>query len=131
MNSVSVDIKDMLESSSVAIATFAVDLFISEFPDYPDQCICLKDTMSWKEPETNGSNMEYPGLQVLVRGTPSGYNSAYALARSIQEEFHALSAFRQGAYYISIAVSTETTYIGRDETNRCLFSINFIICRKP
>lgn len=131
MNPPSTDIKDILESSSVAAGTFGIDLFISIFPDSPDFCILLKDTMSWRSPETNGSGIEYPGLQVLVRGTPSGYLEAYSLAEDIKNELHILTNVRQGTYYNSIACSTDILDIGRDKKNRPIFSLNFEIMRQP
>lgn len=132
MNPVSEDIKDYLESSSVSLATFGTDLFISELPDKPNLCICLRDTTNFGRPETNGSGMEYPGLQILIRGAPTGYLAAYSIARSIQEELHITSIFElNSTTYISITCEMETTYIGRDKLNRPLFSMNFKIVRKP
>lgn len=129
MNASSEDIKDYLESSAVSIATFGTDMFISEFPNKPDSCICLKDSASWKSPETN-YRMEYPGIQILIRDSPSGYTTAWERAEEIKDELHALTNLRQGAYYVSIALEGDIMYIGRDGSNRPIFSLNFIIIRQ-
>lgn len=132
MNPASEDIKDILTAdSSTTVATFATDLFISELPASPDLCISLYDQGSWKPPEVN-FDQEYPILQVLVRGTVSGYTTAYELAEDIYDVLHTMkNTTKNSTFYISITAATSIMYIGRDEKNRPLFSTNYHIIRRP
>jgi len=129
VNPVSEDIKDILCDSSIAIAIFGEDLFISAFPDAPDLCVCLVDTRAWRSPEVNYA-LFYPSFQVLVRGTPSGYLTAWNKIENIRDELHRRTNFTlNGIKYKSISASTDIEFIGRDEKNRPIFSCNFNVMR--
>ncbi len=126
MNSSSEDIKDMLESSSCAIADFGTDLFIGFMPDSPDLCICLYDTGG--EPQEH--DIETPHLMVKVRGNPGGYVEAYAKIKGIKDFLHGKGGFSiNGTKYVGIWSISSILSIGNDEKKRPRLSTNFRIQR--
>ena len=130
MNIPSIDIKDILISSSVAEGAFGTDLFISTMPDSPSTCTCLFDHPSWHPPESNYT-MEYPSLQILNRGAKGAYVTASAKAKSIYDELHALTYTTQGgSIYKSIVADSIPFFIGNDEKGRPLFSCNYRLTRQ-
>jgi len=137
MNSPSEDIKDILELAAVDSSsgiipdlTFGTNLFIGILPDSPDLCVCVKDT-SGSSPETHSTNpLEYPTLQILVRGTVSGYKAAYRSSKCILELLRAKTNFNQGGTkYHHMHPVSDVGFIGSDGKNRPVFSMNFEIMR--
>ena len=127
MNPTTEDIKDMLEDSSVGVGSlvFATNLFIGTMPELPDLCVGLYDTGGLGGDEAQ-SGTWYPTFQVRVRGAVGGYQAGYELAQSIRDALHQLTNQTfNGTRYIYIFASGDILYIGKDDKDRPLFSINF------
>ena len=130
MNSPATDIKDMLDASNAALGlTFAVDLFVSEMPELPDECVCIYDTGGF-DPASIDERYEYPTVEVMVRGNKMGYVAGWDLAQDIKDVLHKLhDETWNSTKYIGIWCVGDVNYIGYDQSQRPLFSINFRIHR--
>ena len=128
MNPPSEDICDILEQSSVRAGTFGTDLFISKMPSSPDACVCVYDTGG--EPPTLPYSYFKPTIQVRVRGIISGYQSAWDKAKEVMDALHGVSNETwNGSRYIMIACMSDIIFVGYDDNNRPLLSMNFTIHR--
>lgn len=127
MEAPSVDMKDVLESSSVALGTFGTDLFVGTMPPDPDDNITLRDT-PWRPSELN-YELEMPGIQILIRGKKGTYNDVYTKAKAVHTALHGYQDTINGARYLVVAAAHTPFYVGEDKSSRPLFSINFEVQR--
>lgn len=121
MNPVTEDIKDLLVAQG--LGTFQVDLFIGDLPDAPGACTVValgvgRNPGIWQE-------WQQPGIQILVRGEANGYVAANSNITSISNYLHTLQVTINGARYALISQEGDIIYLGKDESNRPLFSANF------
>lgn len=130
MQSPSIDIKDILGASDAALGlTFAINLFVSEMPEAPDECVCLYDTGGF-DPLSIDERYEHPTVQVMLRGERMGYSDAWDLTQDIKDVLHKLhNEIWNGTRYIGIWCVGDVNHIGYDQGQRPLFSINFRIHR--
>lgn len=127
MNPTSEDMKDRLEESAVALGTFGTDLFIGTMPPEPDTNVTLRD-LPWKKAMLN-YELKQPGMQALIRGAKGKYRNTMLKA---EEVFDALSGYQgtiNGTRYLLVEAVSSPAYLGEDESNRPLFSINFEVQR--
>ena len=128
MNAPSEDIKDILEGMSALALIFATDLFISEMPDEPDQCVCIYDTGG--EPAEVNYIYEKPTIQIRVRGAKGAYLATHELAQSIRDTLNGLNNETwNGARYVGIWAMGDVLFINYDDNHRPIFTINFRIHR--
>jgi hypothetical protein len=128
MNAPSIDIKDILAGTSSLALTFGTDLFVSQMPDTPDQCVAVYDTGGYDQDAD--ISYERPTVQVRVRGTKGGYVNAYSLTQNIRDTLHALANYTiNGARYIAIWCQGDILSLGYDDNHRPLLSVNFLIHR--
>lgn len=125
MNSAVEDIKDMIVAQG--LATFTTDLFISELPKSPDLCIVL-NTSPGRQSELR-YEWERPAVHLLVRGNPGQYNQGFDKITLIAKFLHGHKATINGARYALIAQDGDIDNIGKDESNRHLWSTRFSIQR--
>ena len=122
-NAPSVDVKDMIDGSSGGFGlVFGTDLFISEMPTEPDNCVCVYDYPG----EAQGLfGHEHPSVQIKVRNRDyqTGYNLCRDLKYGLHDEYNNTTI--NSTRYIRIHCITDIFPLGRDEKNRYLFSINF------
>lgn len=124
MNAPSEDIKDHLIAVSALALEYAVNFFISEMPDTPDECVCIYDTGG----ETAEPHMTYerPTFQIRMRGARGGYGDAYDLAQAIKIELNGINdVIIVTTRYIGIWLISDIIFVGYDEKHRPLLSINF------
>ena len=126
MNSVAQDIKDRLVAQGVG--TFATDLFVGDMPETPDACVSVLDSPGYA-PELR-YEWDRPGCQIKIRGAEGGYRTAYTKAVAVKTALHGVANTTiNGAIYKLIEAVHDPMYIGKDESNRPMFSINFNIQR--
>lgn len=122
------DVKDILEGISSLALTFATDLFISEMPTEPNNCVCIFDTGGY-DPEENYV-YQRPTIQVRVRGAGGGYLAAHEQAQAIRDELHGLhNETINGARYVGIWQEGDIISVGQDDNNRPNVTVNFRIHR--
>jgi hypothetical protein len=128
MNAPSVDIKDLIEGTSALGLTFAADLFVSEMPPTPDECVSVHDTGGY------GAEVDYtyerPTVQVRVRGGKGEYEVAHAIAQDIRDALNGqANVSLNGARYVGIWCEGDVMSLGYDDNHRPLFTVNFRLHR--
>lgn len=129
MNSSAQDIKELIEADSSLSLEFGVDLFIGDMPETPNECVALFDTGG---SETTVGPYYRSSVQILLRGEVGGYSEVHDRAFSINALLYGYSGVPTSSslYYTGIWSLGDPFYIGVDEENRPLFSINFRIQRR-
>ena len=129
MNSPAVDIKDILIESSTGLSlVFATDLFVSKMKEDVDECVCIYDGPGGS-PEAN-YELDYPSVQIRVRGNKMAYREGWALAKDVRDVLHGMTDKTiNGTRYLEIVCSGDIMFIAYDESERPIFSVNFNIHR--
>lgn len=109
-------------------------IFLSRFGEDPDSQIALID-LPGRRPEVLIAQ-DYPGLQVLVRGTKAatGYPDAMAKARAVFNLFQAIPTVPANAQYpelVSCVSRHDVAPIGYDDQSRPILSMNFDLIVAP
>lgn len=124
MNAPSEDLRDILAGTSSLALTFATNLFVSEMPSAPDNCVCVYDTGGF-EPDSNFT-YERPTVQIMVRGAKGAYFSAHEQAQEIRDVLTAtINHTINGARYIAIWCQSDVLSLGFDNNHRPMLSVNF------
>lgn len=128
----SMDIKDMLVAAS--IGTFAAKngwaIYIGEEPPEPDTCITIYDTGGF-DPNP-AFLLDFPTIQIRVRGSESGFVEAFNKMQSIKDELLGRDVeVWNTTRYDGIWMVSDIVYLGTDERNRPLFVTNWRIAREP
>lgn len=116
------DVADYLQAQS--LGTVGTSIFESTLPDDPDNCLAVIDTGGPAQ-DTNLTWVRRT-FQVIVRNT--SYATGHATLNSIRSLLHKkmnASLVSGGTYYYSIMAMSAGGHIGRDDSNREEFSINF------
>ena len=129
MNSPAQDIRIILEADSSLGLVFGTDLFIGLMPDSPDACASIADSGGF--PASPGPYY-YPTAQVLVRGIVGSYAATSAVAADVVAALHEYTGQPDSSsyFYAGIWSMYDPIFIGVDEKNRPLFSMNFRIQRR-
>lgn len=96
----------------------------------PDRAICLTETPG-KPPEP-GLELDYPGLQVRVRGKADDYQAARAKMQAIFLFLHANNEVVTlgGAYVYCYATQSGPIPLGQDENRRPHLAWNFKLMKQ-
>ena len=130
MNAVSIDVKDMLEASSLGY-TYKTDLFLAKEPDRPDNCVTIFDTPSFPPDYTiNGEVYYRSSCQIRIRNNK--YTDGMAAARNIFDSLHARvdDLVWNGTVYTVIEARGEPALLAFDNNNRAIIIINFNFQRR-
>jgi len=120
-------IKDLL-TAHVAISLWAIE--ISQLPDAPDRVIMISDT-GGIEPNPKWQ-LDFPTVQVMVRGNVSGYLDTWREAKAVKDILLGINAQVINLdRWDGITMNGDLAFIGRDETLRPLFTLNFAIILEP
>jgi len=127
MNSPADDIKDILEAA-VSSWSFGTNLFVALEPPSPNEVVSVFDTGGF-DPDSN-TDLENPTVMVRVRGDRGGYTETYSRARDVKDNLHELANETwNGTRYIGIWQVGDILFIGMDENDRPVFTLNFRIMR--
>jgi hypothetical protein len=122
---VDIDVAEYLQT--LGRATVGTDMFIGFMPDNPDDCIVVRATQGL--PPNVIVNLEQPGFQVMVRNVD--HDAGRLAVDTIKTDLHQLThTTLNGLLYKRIDATGSYTFIGRDEKERTLWSVNFI-AQKP
>lgn len=131
MNPPSEDIKDILlaEAGSSLALVYATNLFVAEIPlEVKGQCVCLID--SGGDPPDAHLEYERPFVQVLVKGAKRDYAGGYALAQGCRDALNGIYQYTvNSARYIGIWIASDIIYVGPDDSERPVFTVNLRIHR--
>jgi hypothetical protein len=120
------DIADHLEDLGHGV--FGATIFVGEEPASPNNCITVYDT-------GGGSNvvpdieLYQPTIQVRVRNT--SYAAGHLLQEQIRDSLVLPLDFEiNESHYIGVWVQSDIMSLGRDQTNRNIFTANYRLERQ-
>lgn len=124
MNSLAIDIKDILEAESSLELTFGTDLFVSLEPEEPDNCVTLYDT-SGQMPDLTLTSENYyrDSLQIRVRNNTyeGAMDKIYNIQNFLQGKYNVVV---NGVRYSLIRVTIPPFHIGYDDNHRAIVVLN-------
>ena len=125
MNSSAMDLKDYLVANTAL--SFATNLFIGFIPDNDIMVTGLFDSPG-SPPSPN--NIQNPVLQVMVRGTKNGYQTAFAQIELVTAALHKLrNTTINSTRYILVYKMNEPYHVGNDSQARPIFSCTLTVQR--
>lgn len=110
MSSLTADIKTLLTSVS--------GVYIGNMPATPDNAICIYNTGGYKR-SLSGTYLEEPTFMIQVRNT--SYATGETLCNTIKDLLHGVKTTK----ILMVEQQGDVLDIGRDESNRQEFSLNF------
>ena len=111
-------------------ATTGWSVAIGKEPTDPDTTITLYD-IGGLTPDPKWL-LDYPSVQIRVRGEVSGYQAAWARMRQVRDELLGADPFTQsGNSYRSLLLTGEAVHIGYDSHNRPMFTMTFSLIVEP
>lgn len=129
MNPPSVDIKDLLVAAGLGVfgGTSGWAIYIGNEPDKPDTTITLYD-LPGAEPDY-AAGIEYPAIQVRVRGAPAAYLAAYERARQVRDMLLSMHKTPLGGALYSAWMETDVAHLDTDESQRPIFVATYRLMR--
>ena len=107
------------------------NLFYGQIPESAGLSVALIDGAGTAPiPATEVSDLDQPGVQVMVRGTLGGYQAAYSLIATVVGVLHKTAATISGTDYVLIFKMNEPSCIGYDSTNRPVFTCHLAVKRQ-
>lgn len=125
-------IRDLLVAGAVGAfnATDGWNICISRFMDKPDTSIVIRRT-GGMTPNPKWL-IDYPSIQVIVRGSPSGAQAAEDKVQEVKDALLGLpSQDLNGDRWVQINMLGDYVDIGQDELHRPRFSVNFHLIIEP
>lgn len=123
----SVGAKDLL-TAHCAVSGWLIEVGI--MPDEPDEILVISDT-GGLEPNPKWL-IDYPTLQIMVRGKTSGYLDTFNEGKAVKDLLLGITSLDlNGDRWVSVTQNGDLTFIGRDEKMRPLFSVNFALIIEP
>jgi hypothetical protein len=112
------------------LGTFATDLFVGGFPvSAPDLCVAVTEYGGPAGVDFFGEvtpTLERPRVQVRVRGEAYDYDGPRTRLELIYQALGARSAFTvNGVRYLDLSPIQTPFPMGKDESNRWMFAVNF------
>jgi hypothetical protein len=128
MNSPAKDIADKLQA--LVIGTFGTNIFVSEEPKNPNDCVTIYDTGGSGDAAFADIELYQPTIQVRVRNKT--YPLAYAKQEQIRDALIIPITFTiNSAVYLGIWLQSDIISLGRDDNNRYILTANYRIERQP
>ncbi len=132
MSSPAEGIKDLLVAASLGTfgATDGWSIRIGDLFDSPDTLVVIKE--SGGQPPNPAWLIDFPSVQIIIRGNEKGYQAARTQARKVKDELLGLpSQDLNGDRWVAINMISDIADIGRDEKKRPMWSINFGLIIEP
>ncbi len=125
---ISEGIKDILDADSEFDGwTFEIGIM----PKTPDKVIMISDTGQGNDPNPKWL-LDFPTVQVMVRGGASSYLATYTIYKAAKDILLGLTSQAINSdRWNAVNISGDLGFIGRDENNRPMFSVNFQLIVEP
>lgn len=125
---ISQSIKDLLEADSKG-AEWTIEIGV--MPDTPNAIVVIADTGQGADPNPKWL-LDFPTVQVMIRGAVSSYTVTWAVYKAVKDILlGATSQTINDDRFVAINITGDLGFIGRDENNRPLFSVNFQLIVEP
>jgi len=99
-------------------------------PDSPNQVVVLMDTGG--EPANPKWLLDFPTVQIMVRGNVGGYLAAYALIKNLKDLCLGVNSQDIGTdRLVSVTQITDVLTLGNDDNDRPTFSLNLQLITEP
>lgn len=124
--------KDLLVAGGAGVfaSTSGWSICIGKLVDAPDTCVSIRQTGGL--PANPKWLLDYPSLQVIVRGAPSGYQAALIEAYKVKDVLLGLTSLTlNGDRWVSVLMVGDITDLGQDILLRPRFSLNFSCIIEP
>lgn len=125
-------VSDLLVAAGIGVfaATTGWGIFISKLPESPDTSIQISGAGG--PPSNPKWLLDYPRVQVIVRGAKGGYQGAYTKATAVNDALLGLpSQALNGDRWVAINQSSGLAFMGYDDSNRPLLSLNYLLTIEP
>ncbi len=132
MTAPSEGIKDLLVNAGVAVFASPTgwSLSVSKQTEIPHELVTVYDS-GGSAPNPRWL-VDFPSVQVRVRGAPNAYQSARSKCDEVKNALLGLdSQDINGDRWISIAMGSDITFIGYDDRDRPNFTLNFNLIIEP
>lgn len=111
-------------------ATSGWTIEVGVLPTAPDKVIMISDT-GGLDPNPKWL-LDFPTLQILVRGIVSGYSTTWTEGKAVKDILLGLSSTDvNGDRWDAVNIVSDLAFIGRDESQRPQFTINFSLIVEP
>jgi len=133
MTDIAVGIKDVLEVASVGTfgATTGWGIFISREPDTDQDTVITIYNTGGEDPNPRYL-LDFPSVQVRVRGDRGGYQAAHTKAVDIRDALLGLpSQLLNGDQWVAVNEIGSINQLGYDENDRPLFTLNYGLIIQP
>lgn len=125
MNSVALDIKDILAAESSLSLVSGSNLFVSSEPPEPDNCVTIYDT-SGGLPDLSLKSEEYDRANFQIRVRNNSYVEASNIIYNIRDILQGrYGDSLNGSRYTLIRVIIPPFHLMYDDNNRAILVINF------
>jgi hypothetical protein len=114
------DVKTYLEANSVSGGVTGWKTCLAYLPPSPDQVVYVVETGSTRSPEPT---LYSPSIQFIIRGNKDDVQTARTKAEQVLIVMD--NATISGTNYPYCFAEQNPMYIGKDENERPMFSINF------
>lgn len=132
MSDIAVGAKDILEAAGVGtfVATSGWGIYVSKEPSTPNTTITLFNTAG--RPPNPKWLLDYPSLNIRIRGDKGGYQAVEAKAKEVKDALLGLdSQDINGDRWVSVTMASDITFIGYDNNERPMYSLNFRLIVEP
>lgn len=110
--------------------TLSYDMNVGQFPTTPDKAILINAT-GGRAPYPHLA-LNFPSVQVMVRGKPSGYTEARTEIGKICDILLGMGNITaNGDMYRSCNQVGDVIYLGQDDRGRAIFAANFWFIVEP
>lgn len=124
---ISVGARDVLTAH---VVTSGWQIEIGAEIDQPNKLIMINDT-GGLDPNPKWL-LDFPTLQIMVRGEINGYLDTWNEAKAVKDIMLGLDPQAlNGDWWVSVTMNGDLAFIGRDEADRPLFSMNFALIIEP
>lgn len=124
--------KDLLEAAGVGTfaATSGWAIYLSKYPAAPNTVIAIYNS-GGRAPNPKWA-LDYPSLNIQVRGAKNGYQAAVTKVQEVKDVLLGLdSQDINGDRWVSVTMPGEPAFLGYDDDNRPMFSLNFRLIIEP
>lgn len=99
-------------------------------PDSPDNRITCIDTGG--EPPNPRWLLDFPSVQVVVRTSANNYDGGFTIAKVVKDLCLGVDAQDiDGDRLVSVTLVSDVFYIGKDDSQRHKFTLNFNLITEP
>lgn len=125
---ISQGIKDLLTDDG-GVSDWTIEVGV--MPKTPDKVIMISDTGQGADPNPKWL-LDFPTVQVMIRGAVSDYLATWAIHKAVKDILLGLTSQSVNSdNWNAVNITGDLGFIGRDEVNRPLFSVNFQLIVEP